>query len=354
MAKKTSIELYQEALTELRSEHRKPIYAFCGEEEFFLDKLRDEAERLIPDEHKDFNYDLIYARDKTPEQVLGIVRSYPMMAEFRLVIVQDFLSLNITSYNTSGSGGGLDELLPYVEQPNPTTLLILIDSKKPSGSTKIGKALNKSEKASLFEFESVPDYRLPDWIGEWIKKNYKQDINPAAAQMLAQFVGSNLQLLSTEIDKVCTFVDTSATISEEHVKKVIGFYREYSVFELKDAVIARDLEKSLFIAEQILQHSKADTGEIIRTVGFFYNLFSNIWQILRLAAQGNSKKQVQNEMGIKNNWYFNKLWEDASSYRLGEMPLIFETLLDADRAAKGFTKMDPPTIFLLMIKRIIN
>jgi hypothetical protein len=28
--------------------------------------------------------------------------------------------------------------------------------------------------------------------------------------------------------------------------------------------------------------------------------------------------------------------------------------LDADRASKGFTKMDPSTILLLMIKRIIG
>ena len=354
MAKKTSIELYNEALSELQSEDRKAIYLFCGEEEFFLDKLQDAAQSLIPEEHRDFNFDLIYARDKSPEQVLGIVRSFPMMAEKRLVIVRDFLSLNVTSYNQTGSGGGLDDLLPYFENPNPSTLLVLFDSKKPSGSTKLGRVIKKSDHAKLFEFKEVPDYRLPDWIIEWIQKNYSMSIEPGAAQMLAQFVGSNLQLLSTEIDKVCTFVDTSETINESHIKKVIGFYREYSVFELKDALISRNLEESLHIAEQMLQHSKADTGEIIRSVGFFYNMFSNIWQILRLASQGNTKQQVQTELGIGNNWYFNNLWQDASQYRLSEMPGIFEALLDADRSAKGFSTMDPSTILLLMIKRIIN
>ncbi len=172
--------------------------------------------------------------------------------------------------------------------------------------------------------------------------------------MLAQYVGNSLQLLSTEIDKVCTFVDTSETITESDIKEIIGLYREYSVFELKDAIISRNLDNSLFIAEQMLQHSKANTGEIIRSVGFFYNMFSNIWQIRRLSAQGNTKKQVQNTLGISNNWYFNKLWKEASAFELSEMPRVFEALLDADRASKGFTTMDPATILLLMIKRIIN
>jgi DNA polymerase-3 subunit delta len=354
LAKKTSIELYKEALSELKSGQRKPIYYFCGEEEFFLDRLQETVESLLPPEHKDFNFDLLYARDTNPEKVLGIIRSYPMMAEQRVVVVRDFLSLNVSSYHISGSGGGLDDFLPYFERPNPTTLLVLFDQKQPAGNTKLGKACKKSKHVSVYKFDEVPDYRLPDWIIEWVSHHHDKKIEPGAAQMLAQFVGGNLQLLSTEIDKVCTFVDIFDTINESHIKKIIGLYREYSVIELKDALISRDLEGSLFIAEQMLQHSKGNTGEIIRSVGFFYNVFSNIWQIRRLTASGQNKQEVQQTLGISNNWYFNKLWQDASQYHLHEMPRVFEALLDADRAAKGFSTIDPATILLLMIKRIIN
>jgi DNA polymerase-3 subunit delta len=90
LAKKTSIELYKEVLSELKSGQRKPIYYFCGEEEFFLDRLQETVESLLPPEHKDFNFDLLYARDTNPEKVLGIIRSYPMMAEQRVVVVRDF------------------------------------------------------------------------------------------------------------------------------------------------------------------------------------------------------------------------------------------------------------------------
>lgn len=355
MAKKTSIELYNEVLAELGSENRKPVYFFCGEEEFFLDRLQEAVESLIRQPaDKDFNFDLLYGRDTTPEHVLNIIRSFPMMADQRIVIIRDFLSLNIDSYNLTGSGGGLDEILPYLEQPNPTTLLVLFDTKKPAANTKLGKVCQRSKHVSLYAFEKVPDYRLPDWIIEWVESRHDRKIEPAAAHMLAQYVGGNLQLLSTEIDKVCTFVDIFDTITESHIKKIIGLYREYTAIELKDSLISRDLKGALFIAEQMLQHSKGNTGEIIRSVGFFYNVFSNIWQIRRLASSGKTKKQVQEAMGISNNWYFNKLWQEASNYHLNEMPRVFEALLDADRAAKGFSTMDPATILLLMIKRIIN
>jgi DNA polymerase-3 subunit delta len=352
---KNSIKLYKKALNELTSAGKqKPIYYFCGEENFFLSKLQDAAEKLMPPEHKDFNFDLIYAREKSPEQVLEVVRSFPMMAEQRMVIVRDFLSLNISSYNQTGSGGGLDDFLPYLEQPNPSTLLLLFDEKKPHGSSKLGKALKKNDKAGFFEFKEVKDYLLPDWVIDWTREHHSKEIDPEAAQMLAQLAGNSLQLLSKEIDKVCTFVDTSDRVSKKDVKKIIGSYREYSVFELKDAVFARDLEQSLFITEQMLHNNTSHTGEIIRTVGFFYNVFANIWQIRRLTSQGKSKKDVQNALSISSSWYFNKLWKDASAFKLKELPRVFETLLDADSAAKGFSKIDPTSIMLLMIKRIIK
>lgn len=352
---KNSIKQYKKALNELTAVNKqKPVYYFCGEESFFLDRLQKTAESLVAEEHKDFNLDIIYGRDKEPEEVLGIVRSFPMMAERRVVIVRDFLSLNVSSYQKTGQGGGLDAFIPYLKRPNPSTLLVLVDTKKPNGRTKLGKTIKKGEHISYYEFKKVKDYLLPDWIISWANANHQKEIEPQAAQMLAQLVGGNLQLLSKEIDKASTFVDTSKKITASDIKNILHSYREYSVFELKEAVFSKDLEKSLFVVEQMLQHTKSTTGEIIRTVGFFYNVFSNIWQIRRLSAQGSAKSRVQQKLGIKSNWYFNKLWKDATKFELHDMPRIFETLADADSAAKGFSKMNSSAIFFLMVKRIIN
>ncbi len=352
---KNSIKKYQKAKKELSDAgKRKSVYYFCGDDSFFLDRLQQASEELVAEEHRDFNFDLIYGREKEPEEVLAIIRSFPMMAEQRVVIVRDFLSLNITSYQKTGKGGGLDMFIPYFEQPNASSLLVLIDQKKPNGRTKLGKAIKKGEHVGYYEFEEVKDYLLPEWIISWTKSHHNKTMKPQAAQILAQLTGSNLQVLSTEIDKASTFVDTSKEITAADIKKTLHSYREYSVFELKDAVFSKNLEKSIFIVERMLQNTKNSAGEIIGSAGFFYSVFSNVWQIRRLASKGNSKSQVQQALGIGNNWYFNQLWKDASKFELKDMPRVFEALTDADRAAKGFTQMDPPAIFFLMLKRIIN
>jgi DNA polymerase III subunit delta len=355
LARKTSIEFYKESLKIIRDPgSRQPVCFLYGEETFFLDLLQDEIIKLIPVEQRDFNLDLLYGRECSPQQITGIARSFPMMSELRIVIVRDFRKLGD---NLSETGEKLADLIPYLEQPNPSTLLVLIDDKGPDKRTTLGQILSgkgKGNKVYTQKFDKLPDYKLPDWVKDWAEHRYQKSIDPAAAQILTQLVGNNLQLLSTEIDKVCTFVDTEKRVTVGHVKKIIGSYREYSVIELKEAVIDRDLDKSLSIVEQMLLKSNADTGEVIRTVGFFYSVFSNIWQIRRLLEKGMDKSRVQQEMGVTSNWYFNQLWKDASNFRLSEMPQIFEALLDADQAAKGFSTLDTSAILLLLIKRIVG
>lgn len=352
MAKNTSIDHFRSAYqTLIKPEQVKPVYYFYGEESFFIDLLQDKIESLIPPEQTDFNFDLIYGNEATPEKVINIARSFPMMAEKRVVIVRDFLKLK----SNESSDGSLDDFIGYAKNPNPSTVLCLIDEKFPDRRTALGKSLSgKDSRAATYKFERLPDFKLADWVIDWTKKKHQKEIDARSAQILSQLVGNNLQLLSTEIEKVCTFVDTSDRITEADVKKIIGLYREYSVIELKEALISRNLDQALGIAEQMLLKSNSEAGEVIRSVGFFYSVFSDVWQVLRLKEKGLSKNQVQSQLEIKNSYVFNFKWQDSSNYQLAEMPRIFEALLDADRASKGFSTLDTPSILLLLIKRIIG
>ncbi len=351
MAKPTSLDIFREAYKKFRSgDSLKPVYYFYGEESFFIDLLQDEVEKLVPQEQKDFNFDLIYGADASPAKIIDMARSYPMMADRRVVIVRDFLKLD---ENTTD--GNLNDFEEYIKQPNPSTILCLIDTRFPDKRTSLGKAIQSStDKCEIYNFEELPDYKLADWVADWARYSHKKVFEPEAAQTLSQMAGPDLKLLSTEIDKVCTFVDTEERVTVEHIKKVSGSYRDFSVIELKNAVVNRNLDQALGIAEQMLLKSNYSAGEVIKSVGFFYNVFGNIWQICRLTERGLSKKQIQDQLGIKNGYVFNAQWSEASRFRMAEMPQIFEALLDADSAAKGFSTLDTSSIFLLLIKRIIG
>ena len=347
---KSSLDTFRALYKSIKKgESLKPVIFLYGEESFLIDMIQEEIEKLVPDEMKDFNFDLLYGAETTSEKAVGIARSYPMMADRRVVIIREFQKLD------NAERGTILDFLEYFKSPNPSTLLCLIDEKFPDKRRDPGKYLSSKEAGNhtgIYQFNKIHENNLPDWIIDWTRHSHRMVINPAAAHLLAQLVGADLKVLSTEIEKLCTFVDTSLEIGTDHVKKITESYREYNVVELKEAVISRDLYRSLKIAEQILQQSNNNTAEVIKTVGFFYTVFSNIWQICRLRERGLSKQEVQTQLGVKNSYAFNHQYRESLNFTLAELPQIFEALLDADSAIKGFSTLDTSSIFLLLIKRI--
>lgn len=348
-----TLQTFRHLFKEIKSrQFNKPVYYLHGDEVFLIDLIQNEIEKLIPPGEKDFNFDLLYAGETTPDKVLNIAGSYPMMAERRIVIVRDFLR-----FDDPPDGNRSIEFLDYLKKPNPSTTLCIIDRKFPDKRRELGKYINSKEAGGhigIFDFSSIPESELTDWVINWVEYTHNRKISVNAAHILSHLVGQDLKLLSAEIEKLCTFVDSKELIDESHVKKITESYREYNVFELKEAVISRNLDKSLMIAEQMLHKSNNSTGELFKTVGFFYSVFSNIWQICRFREKGLSKAQIQEKIGEKRTYFFNRQFTEASNFHLSEMSNIFEALLDTDRSLKGFSTLDNPTIFFLLIKRIVG
>lgn len=150
MARKpNSNQIYQQVVGEINSGNLKPIYYLYGEEDFYLDQLLERFSKIIPPEQKDFNFDLLYGQEVTPAQTLSIARSFPMMAERRVLIIRNFLQLSKGGSEDGSPAGHINDFISYIEQPNPSTILVCFDTKKPAGNTNIGKALKKDKKVGF-------------------------------------------------------------------------------------------------------------------------------------------------------------------------------------------------------------
>lgn len=286
------------------------------------------------------------------------------MSDRRMVVLRDFQGLldrtksSLSEEEQESTMGGmslLEELSHYIEKPNPSTILIITDKKKPAGNTKFGMLLNKNNNVVLAHFDPINEDQLPDWIIGWFKNKHNRNISPKAAQLIANRTGSDLTLLSTEIDKLCTFKSTNEEISEADIEKLVQNSREISVFELKEAIINRNLSKSLLFSEQMLHNSKTtDVGEVLRLIAFFYSYYTNIWQIQRLTQKGVASKDIKTKLGIASDFYFNNLVKESKKINPNHMPLIFEALLDADKSVKGNRSLEIKDTLYILIKRIIG
>ncbi|MEX0638915.1 MAG: DNA polymerase III subunit delta [Balneolaceae bacterium] len=347
--KKSSTDHFREVAHSIRSEEeRKAFYYLYGEESFFHDLLQEEVVKRVDSSMRDFNLDILYGNDTTPARLLDIVKSFPMMAPLRVVIVRDISTMR----GQSAEEGNMDDLIGYLENPNPTTLLFLTDRGTPDKRTRIGQVLTKSVNGFSCEFKKLPDYQLPDWVTDWADRTHGKKFDPEASQMVSLMAGNDLTLLASEIEKICTFAGDISVVGRSEVKSVAGSYRDFNVFELKEAVLNRDTPRSIAIGRSMMRGAGSPAGEVIRTLAFLYSLFSNIWQIRRLSGKGLGTEQVRSQLGVKSKWYFEQLWKEANRFQLSEIPGILEAILDADNAVKGGSVMKPDEVFLMALQRI--
>ena len=168
--KQHSADTYHRISQEISSGNLKPVYYLYGEEQFYLDQLLEKFSNVLPLHEKDFNFDLLYGEEVNPAKVLSIARSFPMMAERRVLIVKNFLQ---TGKGTVGEGG-MNDFIPYLENPNPSCLLVLFDAGKPAGNTKLGKVVSKNPNVGFHGFEPMPDYLIPEWVVSWVSSHHKK------------------------------------------------------------------------------------------------------------------------------------------------------------------------------------
>lgn len=343
-----SLQAFNSFLGSLKSANRLPIYIIAGEEDFFVNSTINYAKTIIPEELRDFNLSLLYGEDTSIEKLINAVREFPMMAERRVVLVK-----NLQQIQGFQAKEGQDILLNYLKSPNPTTVLVLTDAKPINKRTALGKFLCKSSASQLyFASDRVQENQLTQWISDWIKNHHKKSIDFGAAELLWGLSGNDLVQLTAEIDKLVSYVGDKPTISVDVVKQAVGQHKSFTLFEIKDAILATNLDLALSMAKQQMELFNA-AGEIIKLNYLLFSTFTQIWQIQMFMHRRMSQQQVAQETGM-NNWVLKRSWAEAQKVPTAAIPKIMEALLDADKAVKGMTNHSAEGIMYMTLKRIIN
>ena len=94
------------------------------------------------------------------------------------------------------------------------------------------------------------DYQLPEFIQNYLKQK-KVSIDPKSCQMIADHIGADLNRLTSELDKVLISLPSdNLRVTPEIVEEQIGVSKDFNAFELRNAIVQRDV----FKANQIIKY----------------------------------------------------------------------------------------------------
>lgn len=308
---------FENILDNLRKKIYQPVYFFCGEEPFYIDKLSDFADSILDEGEKDFNFHVFYGLDTDVQTVISTCKAFPMMGEFQVVVVKEAQQLK-----------KIEELAAYVQNPQPSTLLFICHKyKKPDERKEFGKTIKKH--SVYFVSDKVKDYKLGEWIESFVKtQNLK--IGTKSAALLAEFLGNDLSKINNEIEKLKILLPEGSEITPEIIQKNIGISKDFNVFELQNAIG----EKNFFKANQIVDYfgKNEKTHNILMVIPQLYTFFTRLMKIHGLPVKND--KSAGEALGM-HPFIAKDFIRYAQNYSMPKLVKIFQHLEQADLRAKG-------------------
>ena len=253
-------------IKEIKSKNFQPVYFLHGEEPYFIDAICDAViNNCLQEEEKGFNQTIIYGKSAEPKMLINELKSFPMMgSEHRLVVLKE------AQYFSK-----LEELCPYLENPNPSTIFVVCYKHKKYDQRK--KSLKLSAKNGLvFHSQKVKEYQLNEWIENYIR-SIGYSINSKGIMLLSESLGNDLGRIVNEVDKLGIILGKGKQITEQVIEENIGVSKDYNVYELTNAVSALELDKAYKIINYFeLNPKAAKLPQVVSSLfTFFLKRFAN-------------------------------------------------------------------------------
>jgi DNA polymerase III subunit delta len=305
----------------------EPVYLFYGTEDFLIEQLCDDllAQVLQPEE-KDFNLDIFYGQEADCVKVVNIATSFPMMSLRRVVMVKGLELIK---------ADGLQLLVKYVQRPMSSTCLVLTAEKLEGRKTK----LHEIHKAGCsFEAKTLYDNQIPEWLKKWVSQ-FGLSISEEAVRLLQAHAGNTLRSLAAEIEKLRLNLNERKRIEESDVEQVVGSSKQFSVFELCDAVGTKNLNRSLNILGTMLQNGEQPTSLLAMLSRHFFILA----KLREMKYKNTSNDEIAKKLKI-HPYFLQNYHRQAGSYDREQLKSAFSHLLEADQNLK--TSFQKPRLVL--------
>ena len=262
----------------------RPGYVLAGDEIFLLDRCRAAVlKAFVPPDLKDFCLSDLDLANTTIFEVLDRAQTPSLMAPFQVIFVRNVRQL----YTRGAKKDEFAALDRYFRSPNPQALLIFVadflriptdarrmDMDDKNRFERLTETLG--EHCGMVELARVSQDDAMRWA---VTTSQESDIRlePDAARELVDALGADMMLVSSELEKLLLYATGRGRITLGDVETMVLGAKQRSLYELTDAISARDRVRALLVLDGLLNSS--DAGEDA-AIGHLYMLARTFRQML--------------------------------------------------------------------------
>ena len=315
-------------MRDLRAGKFAPIYYLMGDEPYYIDKITDYiAENVLRPEERDFNQTVMFGSDVSAGQVVDAAKRYPMMADRQVVIVKEAQNLRNT-----------EPLEYYLQKPLASTVLVMchkngtIDRRK-----KLAAMVERT--GVLFESKKMRERDLPPFIENYLKAK-GASIDPKSQQVIADSIGADLNRLVGELDKLLIALPADdRRVTPAIVERQIGVSKDFNAFELRDAIVNKNVFKANQIVKYFDENPKA--GNIYSFIPMLFNYFQNLLVAFYCPQKG-SPDALAKWLDLRSAWAAKDYMTGMRNFKATKVLQIIYKIREIDAKSKGLDNPNTP------------
>jgi DNA polymerase-3 subunit delta len=270
-------------VSEVKDKKLRPAYVFVGDEDFFRKRCREAIlKHLVPADLRDFSLFEFDLTETDLAEVLDGARTPSLMAPFQVFFIRGVKNL----FGRGSNDDKLSAIEAYCKDPNPHAVLIFVadhisipaDARRMDLTDKERYHRIREEMGEfceIIELARVEESEAVRWIDEYCTTPGVK-VDPDAARELVDALGGDMMMISNELEKLTLYVGGKKRITLGDVETMVLAAKQRSLYELTDAISARDRVRALETLEAILSTGEGEDAAI----GHLYMLAKTFRQML--------------------------------------------------------------------------
>lgn len=295
----------------------KTVYLLSGEEVYMVKKYFDAIRAALVDPSTEMlNYS--YFNGKTDiDNIITACDTLPFMSEKRLVAVKD------SKLFEPGRKDDSEKLKDYIPNIPQSTVLCFVEDKADKRSG-LYKAVKKY--GCCAEFDFLKDRDLIGWVCNEGKGRIKSDM----AEYLIKCVGTAMESLEGEIDKLINYVPQGELVTREIIDSICTRSPETNIFDMVEAIGKKQPAKALEIYNNMLRMKQSPFYVLKMTA----RQFKLILECKYLAGKGMGENEIAERLSLRN-FVVRGCLAQARNFKT---PVLVEALKDCAKCDVDFKR----------------
>lgn len=319
---------------QLKTGNFSRFHLVYGEERYMVRYYRNSLKEKLSQPEDEMNCTVFQGDKANPSAIADVAQILPFMAPQRLIVVQD-----------SGFFKNASDMVDFMDTFPDTTYLVFVE-REVDKRNRLYKWMSKN--GCITECKAQNAAMLAKWIAGYAKRADKA-ISPQASELLVERVGTDMELLSGEIEKLLGYVGERHDIEISDVEAISSGVTVSRIFEMIDAVALGEKEKALKLYDDLLANKESPMSILY----LFSRHINILLQIKELSALGASQGEIVKSIGIPP-FTVKKYARQAGLFKRNKLLQMLEKRADYEEKFKNGKLSDQLAVELFLIQALTN